>query len=195
MAIGSHLDRESTYEVSCNIFHHLHEQQWPPTSLKQKACCRNGSSSYVSLLSTSTTGLTPSKVSIGSIANSVQAYYALNGTREVYAGSAPQSTPEGVPKRTIVAKESTSPVTPLSARTFGTWTALSSVIRLYGAYNIHDKLVYELCIWTYAIAWVHFTSELFVFKTARIGRGIAGPMAVATGTLAWMLMQWGAYVN
>jgi len=69
------------------------------------------------------------------------------------------------------------------------------VIRLYGAYNIHDKLVYELCIWTYVIAFAHFTSELFVFRSARIGRGIAAPMAVATGTLTWMLLQWGAYVN
>ncbi|KAK5166865.1 ergosterol biosynthesis protein [Saxophila tyrrhenica] len=134
-------------------------------------------------------------ISVVSIANSVQAYVSLKGTREVYAGSAPQSMPKDIPKRTVVAQESSSPVTPLSARTFGTWTALSSIIRLYGAYNIHDKLVYELCIWTYLIAFAHFSSELFFFKSARVGRGIAAPMAVATGTLTWMLLQWGAYVK
>ena len=32
-----------------------------------------------------------------------------------------------------------SQVTPLMARMFGTWTALSAIIRLYGAYNLNNR--------------------------------------------------------
>ncbi|KAK0261993.1 ergosterol biosynthesis protein [Friedmanniomyces endolithicus] len=118
-------------------------------------------------------------LSIVSIGNSVQAYVSLAGTREVYAGSAPSS----------------SPVTPLSARTFGTWTALSSIIRLYAAYHIQEPVVYQLALWTYGLAFAHFASEWLVFGTARWGRGLAGPIFVSTVTGSWMLAQWSSYVR
>lgn len=86
-------------------------------------------------------------------------------------------------------------MTPLSARTFGTWTALASIVRLYGAYHINEPAVYEMCIWTYAIAWMHFMSEWFVFGSARWNRGLAGPVVIANISLVWMLMQWGYYVK
>ncbi|KAF2725969.1 ergosterol 28 [Polychaeton citri CBS 116435] len=121
-------------------------------------------------------------ISVVSLANSIQAYASLAGTQQVYAGGSP----------TV---KTSSPVTALSARTFGTWTALSSVIRLYAAYNIADPKVYELALWTFGIAWVHFVSEWVVFGTARWGRGLAGPVFVSTGTGLWMLAQWGSYVK
>ena len=89
----------------------------------------------------------------------------------------------------------TSPVTPLSARTFGTWTAISSIVRLYAAYNIQAPVVYQLCFWTFVVAGFHFYSEWLVFGTARFGRGLAGPLAVATGSGVWMIAQWGGYVR
>ena len=78
-------------------------------------------------------------MSVISLGNSIQAYISLAGSREVYAGKPNRS--KG------------SQVTGLSARTFGTWTALSSVVRLYGAYNINEPLIYQLCLWTYGIAF------------------------------------------
>jgi hypothetical protein len=123
------------------------------------------------------------QIAIVSIGNSIGCYTSLRGTREVYSGAAPSPAPP-----------SKSPVTPLSARTFGTWTALSSVVRLYAAYHIHEKAVYELCLWTYGIAFAHFLSEWWVFGTAKWGRGLASPVVVSTGTLVWMMRQWGAYV-
>lgn len=133
------------------------------------------------------------QLSVVSIGNSIQAYASLYGTQQVYNGPA-QKIPSGIPASTI-AKQSTSPVTPLQARTFGTWTALSSIIRLYAAYNIHDPLVYQLAIWTYVIAFGHFISEWLVFGSASWGRGIAGPVFVASISLTWMLSQWGGYVQ
>lgn len=83
----------------------------------------------------------------------------------------------------------------LSARTFGTWTFLSAVVRLYAAYNITDPLIYQLAVWTYGIAFGHFVTEWLVFGTAKWGAGLAGPVFVSTGTLAWMVTQWGWYVR
>lgn len=123
-----------------------------------------------------------------SIANSMQAYISLKGTQEVYAG--PAASPNSKP-----GKESSSPVTPLSARTFGTWTAISSIVRLYAAYHINDPTIYEICMWTFGIAFAHFMSEWLVFGTARWSRGLAGPVFVATGTLTWMALQRTAYVQ
>lgn len=86
-------------------------------------------------------------------------------------------------------------MTPLSSRTFGTWTFLSAVIRLYGAYYIDNPLIYQLTLWTYALAGVHFFSEWLVFGTARWGKGLAGPVFVSTGSIVWMVAQWGYYVK
>ena len=123
-----------------------------------------------------------------SIANSVQSYVSLKGTQEVYAGSAATINSK-------TGKEQTSPVTPLSARTFGTWTAISSIVRLYAAYHVGDPTIYEICMWTFGIAFMHFMSEWLVFGTARWSRGLAGPVFVATGTLTWMVVQRNAYVG
>ncbi|KAG9749900.1 ergosterol 28, partial [Aureobasidium melanogenum] len=97
-------------------------------------------------------------ISIVSLGNSIQAYLSLGPTQKVYCGS--KTVPAGVPASTV---PSTSPVTPLSARTFGTWTAITAIVRLYAAYNINSKPMYELAFWTYIVAFTHFMSEWLVF--------------------------------
>lgn len=86
-------------------------------------------------------------------------------------------------------------MTPLSARTFGTWTAITAVVRLYAAYHIQIPVMYELALWTFGVAWAHFMSEWLVFKTTKMGSGLLGPFAVSTGTLIWMWLQWDYYVK
>lgn len=119
-----------------------------------------------------------SRIQIASVSSiyTVQSYISLRGAREVYAAP-------------------TTMITPLSARTFGTWTALSSVVRLYAAFNIHNRAVYELAMWTFAIAILHFGSEYVYFRTARLSRGLASPMVVASSSLVWMLAQHEWYVR
>ena len=117
------------------------------------------------------------QISVVSLGNSIQAYFSLAGSQQVYAGTSP------------------SRVTPLSARTFGTWTALSSIIRLYGAYHIDNPAVYEITLWTFGVAFAHFALEWLVYGTAKLGRGLAGPLAVSTLTTTWMVMQWEGYVR
>lgn len=48
---------------------------------------------------------------------------------------------------------------------------------------------------TYLVAWGHFVSEWQVFGTARLGKGLLGPLVVSTASLVWMFMQWGFYVK
>ncbi|KAF4552946.1 Erg28-like protein [Elsinoe fawcettii] len=125
-----------------------------------------------------------------SIVNSLQAYQSLAPTQKVYAG--PQPSTSGVPANTL---KSTSPVTPLSARTFGTWTFITGIVRIYAAHLINQKAWYEIAMYTFAVAWGHFVSEWLVFKTVRLNAGSAGPLCVATGSLVWMWAQKDFYVK
>lgn len=110
-------------------------------------------------------------ISIVSVFNSVQTYISgLELTRRVY---------ERKPEET----------TSLSARTFGTWTFVSCVIRFYGAMYLNEEHIYQLAFISYIIALVHFGSELLFFRTCKLGKGFMGPLVVSTTSLVWMYNQ------
>jgi len=129
-------------------------------------------------------------VSIISVGNSMQAYLTTSYSSQVYLGPPISSKPA-----TAYDPAPNSPVTPLSSRTFGTWTLIQSLIRLYAAYYIDNAQIYQMAFLTYLVAWCHFMSEWQVFGTARWGKGLAGPVIISTGSLVWMWMQWGFYVQ
>lgn len=122
------------------------------------------------------------------LGNCIQAYTTLHFTSQVYNGPASSSSPPG-------SKSPRAEVTHLQSRTFGTWTLLASIIRIYAAYNISDPVMYQIALWTYVIAWAHFMSEWLVFGTTQWGRGLAGPIFVANLSVGWMFTQWGFYVQ
>lgn len=74
----------------------------------------------------------------------------------------------------------------MSARTFGTWTIISAVIRYVAAHHLNDPNVWNLVFASYAVAFFHFLSEWFVYKTAKFGKGLLGPLVVSTASLAWL---------
>ncbi|KAJ5112596.1 hypothetical protein N7532_000641 [Penicillium argentinense] len=113
-------------------------------------------------------------VSVVSAINSLQAYRSADYTSALYTNGA-------------IAVE------PLSGRLFGTWTFLSSVIRMMAAYNIDNPVAYDLALWTYGIALTHFVGEL-VFGNAQLRGRFLSPLIVASTSLAWMLTQRGAYL-
>lgn len=148
---------------------------------QQRAYCPNGSILYachdqLSYFYITESNKDTAQVSIVSILNSVQAYATLSYTRQIY-------------------KAQPTEVTGLSGRTFGTWTAMASIVRLYASLNIHDPRFYQLAIATYGIAWLHFVSEWLIFKTAGWGKGLGAPVFVSTGSLIWMFSVWGSYVQ
>ncbi|KAJ3760445.1 hypothetical protein EV360DRAFT_93578 [Lentinula raphanica] len=113
--------------------------------------------------------------------NAIQNYTTLKLTQRLYA-----RTPHLV---SFVA------VNPLQARTFGTWTITSAVIRAYAAYHIHEKTIYDICIISYLIAFSHFTSELLIFKTSKLNGPVLSPVIVSSVSLVWMILQYDFYLN
>ncbi|SGZ00182.1 BQ5605_C034g11329 [Microbotryum silenes-dioicae] len=108
--------------------------------------------------------------------NSVQNFVTTSLTRRIYARS-PAS------------------VTPLQARTFAVWTLASAAIRIYAAYNISLKPMYELALISYVLALGHFALEWLVFRTAALGGGLISPLIVASTSLIWMIRQYDHYVS
>ncbi|KAK9237023.1 hypothetical protein V1525DRAFT_405071 [Lipomyces kononenkoae] len=116
-------------------------------------------------------------ISVVSAFNSAQSYFGgLSLTRRVYEANPAQ-------------------VTGLSARTFGTWTFVTALVRLYGAYCIDNPAVYDITYATYIVAFMHFSSEWLIYKTAKLGKGLAGPLIVSTTTLVWMTLQRNYYLG
>ncbi|WPK24720.1 hypothetical protein PUMCH_002004 [Australozyma saopauloensis] len=119
-------------------------------------------------------------ISVVSVFNSLQNYLIkdVSLTRKVYS-AAPEME-----------------VTRLSARTFGTWTFLTAIVRFYGAYNlVGNEQWYNLSMWTFAIAGFHFVSEWLVFRNCKLDSGLAGPLVVASSSLIWMYQQKAYYLG
>ena len=147
-----------------------------------------------------TNQFSPKKVSVISTANSIQCYVSSDYARQLYAGNSDNSEPDNHNSHNNYSSpirnnnsgnnaRDNSPATPLSGRTFGTWTFLSAVIRMYAAYHIYDPLIYDLAQWTYGIALAHFLSEWLIFRTAKAEGRFLGPLIVASTSLAWMALQ------
>ncbi|KAI0787932.1 Erg28-like protein [Fomes fomentarius] len=85
-------------------------------------------------------------------------------------------------------------VNPLQARTFGIWTLMSAAVRFYAAYNIHNKQVYDLALFSYLFALLHFGSEIFVFRSVKLQAPVFSPVVVASSSLVWMFLQYNFYV-
>ncbi|GAA5835134.1 hypothetical protein JCM11251_000171 [Rhodosporidiobolus azoricus] len=85
-------------------------------------------------------------------------------------------------------------VNPLQARNFAVWTLLSAFIRIYAAYHIDNKPVYDLALISYILALGHFASEFLIFRSAGFV-GVSSPFIVATTSLVWMIKQYEFYVR
>jgi hypothetical protein len=60
---------------------------------------------------------------------------------------------------------------------------------MYAAYNISNPVVYDIAMWSYGIALVHFLSEWLLFGSARAKGRFLAPLVVATASLGWMATQ------
>ena len=70
-----------------------------------------------------------------------------------------------------------------------------SQVRLFAAYNVNEPLPYMMAMWTFAIAGMHFGSELLVFRSLQLGRANFSTFIVASGSLAWMWLQGENYLR
>ncbi|GBB88434.1 hypothetical protein RclHR1_00150030 [Rhizophagus clarus] len=115
-------------------------------------------------------------VSILALFNTIQNFVTLSLTKQIYSARPDQ-------------------VTALTSRTFAIWTLLSAIVRIYAAYNITEVNLYQIAIWTYIIAWLHFVSEFIIYKSAKIGPGWLSPVIVSSLSLFWMLSQYNYYTQ
>lgn len=88
-----------------------------------------------------------------------------------------------------------SAVTPLSARTFGTWNIVVGIVRLFAAYHLHEKSWYQMSILTNVVGFVHFSLEAFVYKTAQPRGPWFAPVSVALIGLVWHAVQYNHYIK
>ncbi|KAF8899947.1 Erg28 like protein-domain-containing protein [Gymnopilus junonius] len=116
-------------------------------------------------------------VAAAAVFNFVQNFMTLKLTRRIYNNVPPTS------------------ITALQARTFAVWTLTSALIRGYAAYNINNKIVYDMAFMTYLIAFGHFSSELLIFRTCKLNAGVLSPVIVSTSSLFWMFVQYDFYVK
>jgi len=79
-------------------------------------------------------------------------------------------------------------VNPLTGRLYGTWTFLAAVVRIIGAFHLHERGMYLTVQATFVIAFMFFNYEYFIAKTtsfADVGR----PMLFAVSTFLWILFD------
>ncbi|KAI1775528.1 transmembrane domain-containing protein [Hypoxylon cercidicola] len=150
--------------------------------------------------------------SILAVGNTIQSYMTLHYSRRIYGGkfvpnsSLPaksatfdpdDSTQKLVPASTSNSKEARAQdqVTPLAARLFGTYTIISSIVRIYASYNLHIAPVYNITLWTYVVALAHFGSECLVYKTAHFAGPVGLTFFFASVGITWMASQYSFYVE
>jgi hypothetical protein len=68
-------------------------------------------------------------------------------------------------------------------------------VRIYAAYHINEPHMYQLAFAMFAGANFHFMTEWLVFRTAKWGEGLAGPVIISSISLVWMWSQWEYYMK
>jgi Erg28 like protein len=68
------------------------------------------------------------------------------------------------------------------------------VVRMYAAYHITSPIAYDLALWSFGIALVHFLSEWLVYGSGQLQGRFVFPLIVASSTTAWMITQREWYV-
>jgi hypothetical protein len=144
-------------------------------------------------------------ISIVSVFNTAQNFIApLKLTRRVYSvqpkegGFSIDFTMKLLSHRPTIQLTQSPPspsVTALTSRMFGAWTLTSAVIRGYAAYYLHVKPVYELVQLSYAIALLHYSSELLVYRTVRLNGPAISPFIVAISSTIWLWTSYSTYIN
>ncbi|KAJ9105353.1 hypothetical protein QFC21_001722 [Naganishia friedmannii] len=82
-----------------------------------------------------------------------------------------------------------------ASRLFGMWTLLAAVLRLTTAYDVTSQPLYDMTLLSYILAFTHFFSELFIFRTCSIGPGVLSPLIVASISTYWAYTQRDYYLG
>ncbi|GAA99421.1 uncharacterized protein L969DRAFT_93882 [Mixia osmundae IAM 14324] len=86
-------------------------------------------------------------------------------------------------------------VTSLQSRTFAVWTLTSAGVRLYTAMSIDNPALYHLTLASFVIAFLHFGSEIVVFKTTTLFSPALSTVIISTSSMYWMMSQYDYYLS
>ncbi|EDV23692.1 putative ergosterol biosynthetic protein 28 [Trichoplax sp. H2] len=89
----------------------------------------------------------------------------------------------------------TKEATLLQARTFGTWTLLASVIRIYCAFDIYNKTLYMVTFWSFIIVLAHLLAECYIYHTAAFTPGVIAPLIISSLSSVWMILAYPSITN
>ncbi|KIX93507.1 uncharacterized protein Z520_10685 [Fonsecaea multimorphosa CBS 102226] len=134
-------------------------------------------------------------VGVTAIGNAIQCYNTLSYTRRLYPGQPSATTQSSKGSKGSSPEGSSSPATPLSSRTFGTWTLAVGIVRLFAAYHINEAPWFQLQMLTNVVGLVHFGLEAFVYKTCSPSGPWLAPVSVALIGLVWSTAQYSFYVR
>ncbi|EED24612.1 conserved hypothetical protein [Talaromyces stipitatus ATCC 10500] len=98
-----------------------------------------------------------------------------------------------IPALTAFSGPSAPPPNALTAHIYGVKNIYTGLIRLYAAYNIHNRELYTLAILTYAGVLFLYGGELFIWQTTRMREAFSA-LFIPTTMLYWMLIQKGWYL-
>ncbi|KAI9168261.1 ergosterol biosynthesis protein [Blastocladiella emersonii ATCC 22665] len=85
--------------------------------------------------------------------------------------------------------------TELAGRLFGIWNITSAVARLLCAYDLYNASMYRMTFASFVIAFSHFASEVFIFKTAKLTGKTLSPFIVSSVSMVWMWSEWSTYAG
>ena len=78
----------------------------------------------------------------------------------------------------------------LAARLFGLWTLMSALLRLSCAILITNRALFNLTFLSFVVAFIHFLSEAFIYKTAPLTIGVLAPLIVSGVSMLWMAVAY-----
>ncbi|KAK5169408.1 large subunit of alpha-aminoadipate reductase [Saxophila tyrrhenica] len=80
--------------------------------------------------------------------------------------------------------------TAMQGRTFGTWTAITAAVRIRAAYDIKNKALYELAMFTLLATIVHFGLEWLWFETMLMTTFLQWAGVIDIFSFGWMVVGW-----
>jgi hypothetical protein len=83
----------------------------------------------------------------------------------------------------------TDQATPLASRIYGTWTLLAAVTRLAFVASPNNQSICVATFASFAIAFGHFATEVFVYGTAPLCAGTILPLIVSSVSMLWIVLD------
>ncbi|KAH8680839.1 hypothetical protein BX600DRAFT_504590 [Xylariales sp. PMI_506] len=150
-------------------------------------------------------------LSVIAVGNSLQNLVTLHYTRRMYNGRFVPNTalppksadydPEDSVLRLVPAgpnadkSKTVDQITPLAGRLFGTYTLISSIVRIYASFHLDKEPVYMMALWTYVVALGHFLSEGVIYKSLYWTYVQMLPLFFASVGTIWMFSAKSFYVK